>query len=77
MVHSGYEATAVTDTVTRPLKAMMVGVRTEGPMAPDVSFDKERPAQYVFSKYVEIKLAEIGQAKSSKGKVSREAAVTH
>ena len=63
MVHSGYEATAVTDTVTRPLKAMIVGVRTEGPMAPDVSFDKQRPAQYVFSKYVEIKLAEIGQAK--------------
>lgn len=69
MVHSGYEATAVRDTVTHPLKAMVVGlrgVRTEGAMAPDVSFEKQRPAQYVFSRHVEIKLAEIGRAQSSK-----------
>ncbi|CCQ73412.1 adenosyl-hopene transferase HpnH [Magnetospira sp. QH-2] len=39
MVHSGYEPTAVDDTVTRPWKALRValfGPRTEGPMAPDV-----------------------------------------
>jgi hopanoid biosynthesis associated radical SAM protein HpnH len=62
MVHSGYEATAVMDTVTRPLKALKVslsGVRTAGKMAPDISLDGQRPAQYVYSRHVEIKLAEI------------------
>jgi hopanoid biosynthesis associated radical SAM protein HpnH len=47
MVHSGYEATAVTDTLSNPLKAMMValkGPRTEGPMAPDLPLDGQRPA---------------------------------
>ena len=39
MVHSGYEATAVADTFAHPLKALGVslrGVRTDGPMAPDI-----------------------------------------
>ncbi len=39
MVHCGYEATAVADTVAHPLKALKValgGVRTEGPMAPEL-----------------------------------------
>jgi len=47
MVHSGYEATAVTDTISHPLKAAMValrGPRTEGPFAPDLPLDKQRPA---------------------------------
>jgi hopanoid biosynthesis associated radical SAM protein HpnH len=63
MVHSGYEATAVADTVAHPLKALGValrGVRTGGPMAPDIPLDGQRPADYVFSRHVEIKLAEIG-----------------
>ena len=37
MVHSGFEATAVQDAVKKPWKAARValmGVRTEGPMAP-------------------------------------------
>ena len=62
MVHSGYEATAVMDTVTRPMKAFKVsltGVRTKGAMAPDIPLDNQRPAQYVYSRHVEIKLAEI------------------
>ncbi|MDN0076229.1 adenosyl-hopene transferase HpnH [Crenobacter sp. SG2303] len=65
MVHSGYEATAVTDTMAHPLKALGVslrGVRTVGPMAPDIPLDKQRPAEYVFSRHVEIKLTEIGKA---------------
>ena len=40
MVHCGYEATAVADTMAHPLKALKVslgGVRTEGPMAPEIS----------------------------------------
>src|SRR6476469_6841452 len=67
MVHSGYEATAVTDAVRHPLKALGIGVRgvrTEGPMAPDITLDRQRPAQYVFSKHVQQKLAEIAEAEA-------------
>jgi hopanoid biosynthesis associated radical SAM protein HpnH len=69
MVHSGYEATAVADTITHPLKALGVslrGVRTDGPMAPDIPLDRQRSAQDVFSKHVAIKLAEIGKARPAK-----------
>jgi hopanoid biosynthesis associated radical SAM protein HpnH len=69
MVHSGYEATAVADTVKHPLKALGValrGVRTDGPMAPDIALDRQRPAQDVYSQHVSIKLTEIGRAKSAK-----------
>jgi hypothetical protein len=68
MVHSGFEATAVRDTVTNPLKAAMValrGVRTEGDMAPDVRLDQARPAEYMFSQHVEAKLGEIRTAKAA------------
>ncbi|SOY69055.1 putative enzyme, Radical SAM [Cupriavidus taiwanensis] len=66
MVHSGYEATAVADTFAHPLKALGVslrGVRTSGPMAPDIALDRQRPAEYVFSRHVEIKLEEIQRAR--------------
>jgi len=62
MVHCGFEATAVIDSVKRPLTAfgvMVKGVRTEGPMAPEIPLDRQRPAQFVFSAHVERKLAEI------------------
>jgi len=65
MVHSGFEATAVQDAVRHPLKAMTValrGVRTEGPMAPDLSRAAERPAQFVFKAQVDRKLQEIASA---------------
>lgn len=67
MVHSGYEATAVKDAVANPLKALMVGlrgVRTEGPMAPEIPLDNQRPAEYVFSRHVELKLREIRDDKA-------------
>ena len=68
MVHSGYEATAVADSVRHPLKALAVslrGVRTEGPMAPEIPLAKQRPAQYVFSRHVEQERARIqAEAKS-------------
>lgn len=51
MVHCGYEATAVADTIRRPWKALAVavrGVRTSGPMAPDLPLDGQRPAEFVF-----------------------------
>ena len=62
MVHSGYEASAVQDAVRRPWKALAVsmrGVRTEGPMAPEIALDGQRPAQYVFSAIVQHKLPEV------------------
>ena len=55
MVHSGYEATAVEDTLKHPLKAAIASLRgpkTEGPMAPDIPLDNARPAVYVFEKQV-------------------------
>ncbi|MEE8273545.1 MAG: adenosyl-hopene transferase HpnH [Alphaproteobacteria bacterium] len=47
MAHCGYEATAVADTINNPLKAFGVrrrGVRTDGPMAPEIPLDGARPA---------------------------------
>jgi hopanoid biosynthesis associated radical SAM protein HpnH len=74
MVHCGYEATAVSDAVRHPLKALRValrGVETEKAMAPDIPLDKQRPAQYVFENHVEKKLAEIGQAEAAPKAMAR------
>jgi hypothetical protein len=73
MVHSGYEATAVMDTMARPLtacKVALTGVRTKGGMAPDIALDKQRPAEYVFARHVEIKLAEIKGRKAHQARVA-------
>ncbi len=62
MVHSGYEATAVVDAVKSPLKTLTValrGPRTTGPMALEIKLDHQRPAEYVFSKHVQEKMAQI------------------
>ena len=62
MVHSGFEASAVKDAVRRPwqgLKVALRGVRTSGPMAPDIPLDKQRPAEWVFSRNVAAKLSEM------------------
>ncbi|MCH7550741.1 MAG: adenosyl-hopene transferase HpnH [Proteobacteria bacterium] len=51
MVHCGYEATAVTDVVAHPLKALRVylkGIDTDRPMAPEIPLDNQRPAEFVF-----------------------------
>ncbi len=68
MVHSGYEATSVTDTIKHPWKAAIValkGVKTDGPMAPDISLANQRPAEYVFSRHVEEKMAEMAHKPKS------------
>ena len=73
MVHSGFEATAVADIVAHPLKALgvsMRGVRTDGPMAPDIPVDRQRPAKFMFSDHVEAKLAEIRARPASKRKLT-------
>ncbi len=55
MVHCGYEATAVADTVAHPIKALKTflgGIETEKPMAPEINLENQRPAQYVFEDVV-------------------------
>ncbi len=62
MVHSGYEATAVMDAVKRPFKALGValsGVRTDGAMAEEIPLERQRPAEYVFSRHVEQAMARL------------------
>ncbi len=62
MVHSGFEASAVQDAVRHPGKAMKValfGVKTDGPMAPEILTTRQRPAQHVFENHVAMKLQEI------------------
>ncbi len=68
MVHSGYEATAVMDSVKHPIKAAVVALRgpkTDGSMAPDVPLDKQRPAEYVFSRHVQQAMDKIKHDKTS------------
>ncbi len=62
MVHSGYEATAVVDAVKHPLKAAglaLKGIRTDDAWAEEIPLDRQRPAEYVFSRHVEDALARI------------------
>ena len=72
MVHSGYESTAVMDAVKRPLhilKVALKGPQTEGEMAPEIPLDRQRPAEYVFSKHVDDAMATIKAKKPAKGPV--------
>ncbi|MDE2514517.1 MAG: adenosyl-hopene transferase HpnH, partial [Rhodospirillales bacterium] len=62
MVHSGYEATAVAETIRKPWRAAaqaLRGIRTEGEMAPEISLDHQRPADYVFSRHVDQAMSRI------------------
>src|SRR3974390_1576674 len=67
MAHCGYEATAAEAMFSSPLSAMRValaGPRTEGEMAPEISLDRQRPAQYIFSAQVQLRLSEIRAAEA-------------
>jgi hypothetical protein len=55
----------------------MRGVKTDGPMAPEISLERQRPAEFVFSRHVEKMLSDIprkargvGAASSSKSPTS-------
>jgi hopanoid biosynthesis associated radical SAM protein HpnH len=77
MVHSGFEGTAVADTIRSPLKALRVstrGVTVTGKMAPDISLDKQRKAEYVFSSHVEKAIENIHAQKEALDKQRRSAA---
>jgi hopanoid biosynthesis associated radical SAM protein HpnH len=67
MAHCGYEATAAEAMFKSPLKAIKValrGPRTDGPMAPEISLEHQRPAQYIFSEQVQQRLSEIRTAEA-------------
>ncbi len=59
--------------MTRPwklAKLALAGTKTTGPMEPDIALDRQRPAQYVFSKHVQQKLAEIAEAETRPQKIA-------
>jgi len=65
MVHSGFEATAVIDSFKNPLKVARVALRgpkTDGPMAPEIPLDRQRPAEYVFSAHVQTAMERLKHA---------------
>jgi hopanoid biosynthesis associated radical SAM protein HpnH len=67
MAHCGYEATAANAAIANPFSALKVaitGVRTDGPMAPEIPLENQRPAQYVFSEMVQSRLSEIRKAEA-------------
>jgi hopanoid biosynthesis associated radical SAM protein HpnH len=73
MVHCGFEGTAVADSVKHPWKMLPImrrGVKTEGPMAPDIDLSNQRPAEFVFSRHVEQKLEEVRKANPNAKKVA-------
>ena len=73
MVHCGFEATAVSQSFARPWQALAVslrGIRTQGPMSEDIPLDGQRPAQYVFARHVEHKLAEIKETETASNHLS-------
>ena len=72
MVHSGFEASAVIDSVKRPWKAVAAqlrGPRTTGAMAPEIDLSRQRKAEFVFSAHVEQAMA--GMAHAPKGQRPR------
>ena len=68
MAHCGYEPTAADHAILHPLSAARVairGVRTSGPMAPEIPLDRQRPAQYVFSRHVETMLTGLEKGRAA------------
>jgi hopanoid biosynthesis associated radical SAM protein HpnH len=76
MVHCGYEPTAVNATVSNPLKTLrtvIAGIRTEGPMAPEIPLEGQRPAEYVFDKMIREAAASVHAPVKSERREERRA----
>ena len=76
MVHCGFEATAVAETVSKPWRALSLlvrGIRTEGAMAKDIPLENARPAEFVFSGHVEKAMTEIRSRKKAPQEVAEAA----
>jgi len=72
MAHCGYEPTAAHASLSNPLSALWTalrGVRTSGPMAPEISLEYQRPAEFVFSTHVSKMMHEIHTAQPKAGAV--------
>ena len=62
MAHCGYEPTAADAMMKHPLKALAVawrGIKTKGPMAPEIPMENQRPAQYVFDSQVQLTVSQM------------------
>ena len=67
MAHCGYEPTAAHASMANPFRALWTairGVRTEGPMAPEIALNAQRPAQFVFSRHVQEMMEGVQAAKA-------------
>jgi len=76
MAHCGYEPTGAQAMVDHPLQAAMIswkGIRTEGPMAPEIDMTAQRPAQYVFDSNVQLTVTEMraNEAREKAAKAAR------
>ncbi len=81
IAHCGYEPTAADAMMKHPLQALAIawrGVKTEGPMAPEISLAKQRPAQYVFDGQVQQTLSAMraNEAREKAAKAASEKAAT-
>jgi len=64
--------------MAHPLQAAMIawnGIKTAGPMAPEISLEHQRPAQYVFDSNVQLTLSQM-RANEAREKAAKEAAKT-
>ena len=62
MVHCGFEGTAAADSMRRPvefLKVALGGVKTEGPMVPDVDLSKARKSEDVHEAQIKAEMERI------------------
>ncbi len=69
MAHCGYEATAVTDAVNHPLKALKTALRgpqTDGAMAPEIPMENQRPAQFIFDRLVSEAVTDLHKSGESR-----------
>src|SRR6202007_36055 len=79
MAHCGYEATAANAMMQHPLQAAMIawrGVKTEGPIAPEIDMSQQSPAQYVFDSNVQLTLSQMrtNEAREKAAKAARTSA---
>jgi hopanoid biosynthesis associated radical SAM protein HpnH len=62
MVHCGFEGTAASDSMRHPLqflKTAIRGVRTEGPMAPDIDLSSQRPAVDLYAEQLDREMTKL------------------
>ncbi len=76
MAHCGYEPTAAEDAFSNPFKMAWVnlrGVKTSGPMAPEVSLANQRKAKDIYEKLVKDQLVAMHSAQPLRAHESADA----